>query len=240
MLLYGTICKAIGALFPQRPLLALRQELIFANPAPVDSLVKVRAWVIQEEGPESAAAIGAAIERPDGLAACQAHAVVQLADRRPGFGCCGDVDEKPFVSEAARYRHLAIGQKASIQKTFTTEDRCAYALLTGDKNPLCVDPQSAIEAGFRQCLVPGPLLSALFSQLLGTRLPGRGTNWLKQQLHFLAPAYWNDALTATVELVRLRPEKHLANLQGQCRDSQGIVVCRAQALVLVKDIEDQV
>jgi acyl dehydratase len=103
---------------------------------------------------------------------------------------------------------------------------------------LFIDKRYAQENGFKDRLIPGPLLSSMFSELLGTRLPGRGTNWLKQKLHFPAPAYVDDVITATVEITRLRPEKNLVNLLGTCRDSQGILVCQAQTLVLVKDLED--
>jgi acyl dehydratase len=237
MLLYGVICKAIGALFPQRPVLPLRQELLFANPTPVDTDIRVQAWVAQEQGQAHTAEIAAAIELPDGLSACTARCVVRLADQQPGYGPPEALSENPPACEAKTYRHLSIGQKASIKKAFTDDDRREYASLTGDANPLWSDGKSARQAGFRDAIIPGPLLSALFSRLLGTHLPGRGTNWLKQKLQFLAPVCWNDELTATVELVRLRPEKHLANLDGMCADSQGTPVCRAQSLVLVKDLE---
>lgn len=77
----------------------------------------------------------------------------------------------------------------------------------------------------------------MFSDLLGTRLPGRGTNWLKQSLQFTAPARIGDALTATVEIVRVRPDKALINLSTVLRDSQGVLICRGEALVLVKEHE---
>jgi acyl dehydratase len=85
--------------------------------------------------------------------------------------------------------------------------------------------------------VPGGLLGGLFSFLLGTRLPGRGTNWLKQRLVFPAPCYAGQEVTARVEIVRLRPEKDLVNLRTACTVPGGQVVCEGEALVLVKDLE---
>jgi acyl dehydratase len=78
----------------------------------------------------------------------------------------------------------------------------------------------------------------MFSDLLGTKLPGKGTNWLKQNLHFPAPAYMDDEITARVEIVRLRPQKDLVNLIGTCTNSSGEWVCQAQSLVLVRDLEE--
>lgn len=237
MLLYGVVCRAVGALFPHRPVLTLRQELIFENPTPAGAENRIRAWVEDEAARRHTAEVGAVVELPDGRNACRSRAVVRWADPYEGYAGIETHDEAHPQSEARTYRHLTLGQKASIRKRFTLNDRHEYTLLTGDDNPLFLDPQSARRAGFQDCPIPGPLLSALFSRLLGTRLPGRGTNWLKQQLEFLSPAFWNDELTATVELVRLRPEKHLANLNGECRDGKGNTVCRARSLVWVKDIE---
>ena len=85
--------------------------------------------------------------------------------------------------------------------------------------------------------MPGPLLGGLFSFLLGTQLPGRGTNWLKQRLMFPKLAKPNELITAKVEIIRLRPEKDLVNLKTVCCNSQEETVCMGEALVYVKDLE---
>jgi acyl dehydratase len=124
---------------------------------------------------------------------------------------------------------LRLGQRAQATRTFTAADVAAYRRLSGD-------------AGLRFAVaspdaVPGPLLGGMFSQLLGTELPGRGTNWLKQSLTFPAPARLGEAITASVEIVRLRPEKELVNLRTTCHAADRRVVCDGEALVLVRDLE---
>lgn len=84
--------------------------------------------------------------------------------------------------------------------------------------------------------VPEPLLSGLISYLLGVKLPGPGTNYLKQETKFLASARPGEPITATVEITRLRPEKHLCDLSTTCTDAAGKVFCTGRALVLVKDV----
>jgi len=86
-------------------------------------------------------------------------------------------------------------------------------------------------------IVPGPLLGGMISCLLGTQLPGRGTNWLKQRLEYPAPAFVGEEITATAQVIRLRPEKELVNLQTICTNARGEIVCQGEALVLVKDLE---
>ncbi len=112
------------------------------------------------------------------------------------------------------------GQTATITRRFEPETLAAFARLTG------IDIATT---------VPEPLIGALFSYLLGVELPGGGTNYLKQDLAFLKPVPADAALIATVEITRLRPEKHLVDLATTCTDESGDVVCRGRALVMVKD-----
>jgi acyl dehydratase len=127
-------------------------------------------------------------------------------------------------------RGLAISQQASTTRTFTAEDVAAYRALTGDAG-------LGFGAVGGETAVPGPLLAGMFSDLLGTKLPGRGTNWLKQQLQFPAAAHVGEKITATVQITRLRPEKELVNLRSTCTTAAGIIVCSGESLVWVSDLE---
>lgn len=118
---------------------------------------------------------------------------------------------------------LAVGNRASIIRSYTADDIRAFLGLAGSK----AAPADR---------VPEPLIGALFSYLLGVELPGFGTNYLKQEMTFEAAAPLGRPLTATVEITRLRPEKHLADLATICTDADGTVICRGRALVLVKDV----
>ena len=121
-------------------------------------------------------------------------------------------------------KNLHIGQSATARRTFTPADLAEYAALT--------------ESTVRDArIVPGPLLGGMISCLLGTQLPGRGTNWLKQRLEYPAPAFVGEEITATAQVIRLRPEKELVNLQTICTNARGEIVCQGEALVLVKDLE---
>jgi acyl dehydratase len=141
--------------------------------------------------------------------------------------------ELPGVS----LKGMVAGQSAVQKRIFSNDDLKAYISISGDENPLITDLSFARELGFKGFPLPGGLLGSMFSHILGTKLPGRGTNWLKQTLHFPAPAYLNEEITARVEIIRLRPEKNLVNLRTYCTNSAGNLVCDGEALVLVKDLE---
>jgi len=118
---------------------------------------------------------------------------------------------------------LELGATAEVTRRFSIEDMAAYTSLGGHAVP----DES----------VPEPLVNALFSYLLGVKLPGVGTNYLKQESKFITPAKLGEDLTARVEVTRLRPEKDLVDLQTTCRSSDGTLVCEGRALVYVRDVE---
>ena len=132
---------------------------------------------------------------------------------------------------------MTIGQRATTTRTFTIEQLEEYRQLSGDPHPLYSDEDYARQHGFEnRPLAPG-MLGGLISYLMGVKLPGRGTNWLKQHFAFPNPSYPGQKISAQVEISRLRPEKDLVNLLNICRDPQGRVVCAGESLVLVKDLE---
>lgn len=118
------------------------------------------------------------------------------------------------------------GDAASLTRRFTLDERTRYRALVADAGD---------DGDGERHRVPGPLIAGLFSYLLGTELPGRGTNYLKQALRYPQPAYYGEELTATVRVTRLRPDKALVNLQTTCTTADGRLVCDGEALVLAKD-----
>lgn len=124
------------------------------------------------------------------------------------------------------------GDAAVLQKGIGLDEVQDYLRLTGDPNPLFCQSN-----GKDRRRVPPPLIMGLISNLLGTKLPGRGTNWLKQSMKFAAYAYAGDPLETRIEVSSIKPEKHLVKLHSECRDSSGTLICEADSLVLIKDLE---
>jgi acyl dehydratase len=135
---------------------------------------------------------------------------------------------------------LRPGMSASTTRTFATADLDEYGDLTGDRNPIFRDDLEARARGFKRRIVPWPLLAGMFSDLLGTRLPGRGTGWMKQQLRYPSAAHPGEALTATVTITRLRAAKELVNLSTRVCAADGRLVCDGEALVLVRNLESKI
>ncbi len=236
MFLFGLISAVIGTRMPKAVL--LEQELIFPTPTYVDEEISIQVEVATVRADEGIAELVTTVVRPTGEAGCQGRAVVGIGETM-GWPQLPDM-AVPLVSlEAVALKGLRLGQRATLRRTFDLEDIQNYVSLTGDANPLYTDRACAIRRGFRDVVLPSALLGALFSCLLGTRLPGWGTNYLKQRFCFLGPAYPGEEIIAVVEVIRLRPEKELVNLRTTCTGPIGETLCDGEALVLVRDVKER-
>lgn len=129
------------------------------------------------------------------------------------------------------FNELQIGQKASVQKTFTAADVTAFAGISLDVNPIHMSDKYAESTVFGKRIVHGILTSSLISAVLANKLPGPGTIYLGQELRFTRPVYLGDDITAEVEIVELREDKKIVKLNTTCYNQDGKVVISGLATV---------
>jgi enoyl-CoA hydratase len=126
---------------------------------------------------------------------------------------------------------LQLGQKASVTKIFSEEEVFKFADLSLDKNPLHLDNNFGHASIFGQRVVHGILVASLFSGLIGMKLPGPGSIYLGQNLVFKAPVTIDEAVTATVEIIKIREDKPIVTLRTVCINSAGTTVIEGEAVV---------
>jgi 3-hydroxybutyryl-CoA dehydratase len=126
---------------------------------------------------------------------------------------------------------IAVGDGASFAKTISETDIYLYAGITGDFNPAHIDEGYASQTFFKSRIAHGMLTAGLISAILGTRFPGPGTIYLRQELSFLAPVRIGDTITASVEVIEMHPEKNRIRLKTFCKNQEGIMVLDGEALV---------
>lgn len=238
MLLYGCICKGLAELIPGPGAVQLEQTLMFPNPTFAGEPIRVSLAV---EG-DSAGVLDIATEvtkaGPDGAALVTASGKARVVPAGVALPAVTAIAPDSAPGDAQLYG-LRPGMKASAERVFSAADLDAYGDLVGDRNPNFRDDAAARARGFGGRIVPGTLLAGMFSGLLGTRLPGRGTGWMKQALRFPAPAYPGERLSATVAITRLRAQKQLVNLATRIVAPEGRLVCDGAALVLVRNLENK-
>ena len=90
-------------------------------------------------------------------------------------------------SKVAAYDTLAVGDSASFDVTITEALVREFAGLSGDRNPLHIDPDYAKETSFKKPVAHGMIVGALFSRLVGMYLPGKYSLYLSQSIQFRNP-----------------------------------------------------
>ena len=236
MMLYGCICKGLNELIPGPGAVQIEQTLTFPNPTFAGDLITIALAV--KANREGILDIATEITKPGRDGGIQITATGNNRVLPVDIVLPPPQQIAPTVApgDASLYG-LKQGMTASDTRVFSVADLEEYADLAGDRNP--VFRAAAQRRGFRGCIVPSPLLAGMFSCLLGTRLPGRGTGWMKQALRFPAPAYPGEKLTASVTVNRLRAAKELVNLNTRIAAEDGRIVCDGEALVLVRNLENK-
>lgn len=133
--------------------------------------------------------------------------------------------------ENRTFDEIAVGDQASISRKVTDRDIALFAIATGDVNPAHMDPVYARTDMFHHVIAHGMLSAGLISSVLGTKLPGPGTIYLNQDLHFVHPVNIGDTVTAILTVTEKRPEKGDVVLECRCVNQNAEVVVTGNALV---------
>lgn len=127
---------------------------------------------------------------------------------------------------------MSVGDYAEFTKTVSESDVYQFAGVTGDFNPAHVNEEFAKETMFKGRIAHGMLSAGFISAVLGTKLPGPGCIYLKQELSFLAPVKIGDTVTATVEVKELIADKNRVILRTYCKNQDGREVLDGEAVMM--------
>jgi 3-hydroxybutyryl-CoA dehydratase len=136
------------------------------------------------------------------------------------------------MSNGFFFEDLSVGQTASLAKTITEADILMFSAVSMDTNPVHIDAEAAKDSIFGERIAHGMLSASLISAVLGTRLPGPGSLYMRQSLRFAAPVKIGQTVTATVEVMSLNPDKKRATLKTICTVG-GELVIEGEAYVQV-------
>jgi phosphate acetyltransferase len=135
------------------------------------------------------------------------------------------------IIENRTFGEMAVGDTAQILRTVTESDIELFAKVSGDVNPSHLDHGYAEGTKFHGVVAHGMLGGSLFSTVLGTLLPGPGTVYLGQDLHFSGPVKPGDTLTAKVTVREKHPGKNRVVLDCLCTNQDGSEVIAGTAEV---------
>lgn len=140
-------------------------------------------------------------------------------------------------SSGQKQKHLKVGDKASIKRSITDQDILKIAEITGDYNPVHINDDFAVATRFKGRIAHGELITGLISAVIGNILPGYGSIFISQSIHFLMPARPNDTITATVEIISIRDDKPIINLSAICTNQNDQIILEGNYVVLKEAID---
>jgi len=132
-----------------------------------------------------------------------------------------------------------VGQKASFSKKITESDVATFAEISGDKNPVHLDENYAKQTRFGKRIAHGALSVGLISAVLGNILPGHGTVYMSQTIKFTKPVFFDDLITANVEITAIRADKGIVTLKTDCANQRSEIVADGEAVVFHPDAKTQ-
>lgn len=124
-----------------------------------------------------------------------------------------------------------IGDREEIENLVSQEMINLFAQISGDNQPLHTNPAYAATTKFGGVIAHGCLTAAFISAVLGTRLPGPGTVFLKFELEFKLPVRPGDKITAVAEIIELG-EKGRMTLRTFAHNQDGNVVAEGRSYVI--------
>lgn len=142
------------------------------------------------------------------------------------------IDENSLNMSGYSINEIYVGMKKSVTKTISESDVYTYAGLIGDINPVHVNAEYAKTTRFGERIVHGMLTASFFSTIVGMLIPGADAIYLGQTCKFLLPVKFGDTITATGEVISMRPEKKIAVMRTTIVNQRGELVIDGEATVM--------
>jgi acyl dehydratase len=136
----------------------------------------------------------------------------------------------------ANIDEIQIGDSATCEWTVTPQQIDAFATFSSDDNPLHMQDSFAMGFGFPGRVAHGMVTLSAISRLIGTRLPGPGSLWMSQEVHFAAPVFVNDEIQARVTVQSVSKAARVVVLLTEAIQLQTkVTVLRGTAKVRIPD-----
>jgi 3-oxoacyl-[acyl-carrier protein] reductase len=147
------------------------------------------------------------------------------------------------LNEAAfnylKIEDIAVGQKFHLSHALTAQDIQDFAKLTGDFNPLHIDPKFAQRTSFRKPVVHGMLTASFISTMIGMIIPGPGALWTSQTLEFLNPAFEGDTINVQAVVSARSTSTRMIALEISIVNQSGTQLVAGNSVVRIVEFEIQ-
>lgn len=124
---------------------------------------------------------------------------------------------------------MYLGQQFTSKRTFTQEEFNRFAALSGDDNPIHVDPEFSAHTKFGRTVAHGMLLYSALCGVLSVHVPEAVQ--LEQDLRFPSPTYVGEEITLQLTVTEVNADAHTARLAAVITRPSGEVSCEGSMLI---------
>lgn len=129
-----------------------------------------------------------------------------------------------------------VGETFTQGYSFSQADVERFAEVTGDVNPVHLDPAYAATTPFKLPILHGFLSGSVFSKVFGTVFPGPGTIYLSQEMTFRRPMYPGESYIATFTIREADAAKGTLVIEGRIADERGKVCLEGVGRLMNKGV----
>lgn len=144
------------------------------------------------------------------------------------------------MTENRTFAEIQIGDTAAVSAGLTKAELEGFAAVSGDFNPTHLNEEYARAHGLRAPVAHGMWTASLISTVLGNKLPGAGTIYLRQDLRFRAPVFLGDTVTGTVTVTGKEAAGNIVRLDCRCSNQHGEVVLDGTVEVQAPTVKDAI
>lgn len=128
-----------------------------------------------------------------------------------------------------KYEDIKVGDTFSFERQIDASVIADFAELSGDQNPIHVDPGYAKAAGFDGQVAHGMLLGSLFSTLIGMLCPGEHSLYLSQTLNFHRPVFAGTKVKVEGRVLSKSDATQVVELGTTIQNEKGEIVVEGNA-----------
>ena len=126
-----------------------------------------------------------------------------------------------------------MGDRVRTTRTFRQDEFARFAALSGDDNPIHIDPAFAARTRFGRPVAHGMLLYGAICAFLSRHFPGAVQ--LEQQLTFTRPTYAGDEMTIAAEVLHSAPSLRRLRLGTSITNPRGETTVEGETLLQVSE-----
>lgn len=134
------------------------------------------------------------------------------------------MNDKADKAAKISYSDIKEGDVYMFKKKISKRDVMNFAKLSGDFNPLHVNPDFGKRSQFKNNIVHGMLAGSFFSTLIGMYCPGENSLYISQTLNFRQPLYYEDTVTVRGTVISKNDSIKMITLKTEIIKGDNVVI----------------